>query len=92
MSETIKIVIFGDSGTGKTSLMYRYMTNHFIEDIRLTIGVDFHVKIMKIGNKEIKLQIWDFGGEVRFRFLFPSYILGASGGIFMYDITNYSTL
>ncbi len=68
------------------------MTNQFIEDIKITIGVDFHVKTMKIANNEIKLQIWDFGGEERFRFLFPSYILGASGGIFMYDITNYSTL
>ena len=38
------------------------------------------------------MQIWDFAGEDRFRFLLPSYVLGASGGIFMYDITRYSSL
>jgi len=38
------------------------------------------------------LQLWDFGGEDRFRFLLPKYVSGSSGGIFMYDITRYSTL
>ncbi len=91
-NETHKIVIFGEAGTGKTTLMHRYITNRFSEDIKITIGLDFHVKTLSIEEKKVKLQIWDFGGEERFRFLFPSYMLGASGGIFMYDITNYSTL
>ncbi len=38
------------------------------------------------------MQIWDFAGEDRFRFLLPSYLMGASGGIFMFDITRYSSL
>ena len=58
----------------------------------MTIGVDFEIKTIVVNRKTIKLQIWDFGGEERFRFLLPRYIRGAGGGIFMYDITNYSSL
>lgn len=87
-----KVIIFGDAGSGKTTLLKRYMTNLFISDTQMTIGVDFEIKTLVIDKKIIKLQIWDFGGEERFRFLLPRYIRGAGGGIFMYDITNYSSL
>lgn len=87
-----KVIIFGDAGSGKTTLMKRYMTNKFISDTKMTIGVDFEIKTIFFNGKTIKLQIWDFGGEERFRFLLPKYIRGAGGGIFMYDITNYSSL
>ncbi len=59
---------------------------------RLTIGVDFHVKTIEINNKKIKLQIWDVGGEERFRFLLPTYCLGANAAFLLYDITRSSTL
>ncbi len=58
----------------------------------MTLGVDFHLKALEIDGEMIKLQIWDFAGEERFRFLFPSYIRGANGAIFMFDITNYGSL
>jgi len=87
-----KVIIFGDAGSGKTTLLRRYVTDLFISDTQMTIGVDFEIKTIVIDGKTIKLQIWDFGGEERFRFLLPKYIRGASGGIFMYDITNYSSL
>ena len=89
---TYKIVIFGDAGCGKTTLNQRYLTNLFKSDSTMTIGVDFEVKSLEIDEKKVKLQIWDFGGEERFRFLLPTYVKGASGGLFMYDITNYSSL
>jgi len=89
---TFKIVIFGDSQTGKTTLTHRFLTNLFKEEISMTLGVDFMLKAVDIDNVKIKLQIWDFAGEERFRFLFPSYIRGANGAIFMYDITNYGSL
>jgi len=87
-----KIVIFGDSQTGKTTLTHRYLTNLFKEDIQMTLGVDFLLKAIEMNDERIKLQIWDFAGEERFRFLFPTYIRGANGAIFMYDITNYGSL
>ena len=87
-----KICLFGDGGVGKTTLLGRYLTGLFRSNQTITIGVDFHVKKIEVNGKIVLLQIWDFAGEKRFRFLLPSYILGASGGIFMYDITRYSSL
>ena len=87
-----KICLFGDGGVGKTTLVNRYLTGVFKTDSSITIGVEFHIKKIKIGEYNITLQIWDFAGEERFRFLLPSYVLGASGGIFMYDITRYSSM
>ncbi len=87
-----KICLFGDGGVGKTTLLGRYLTGLFTSSQTITIGVDFHVKKIDVDDKTVLLQIWDFAGEKRFRFLLPSYILGASGGIFMYDITRYSSL
>ncbi len=86
-----KIIIFGDGGVGKTTLITRYLTGIFKSDELITIGVDFHVKKIEIEGKRVSLQIWDFAGEERFRFLLPSYVIGASGGIFLYDITRYSS-
>ena len=86
-----KVCLFGDGGVGKTTLINRYLTGVFEGGSELTIGVDFHIKKLEIQEKRISLQIWDFAGEERFRFLLPSYVLGASGGIFMFDITRYVT-
>jgi len=87
-----KICIFGDGGVGKTSLVQRYLTGVFTDGTAMTLGVDFHVKTIEFGDMEVGLQIWDFAGEEQFRHLLPRYVLGASGGIFMYDITRYSSL
>ncbi len=95
---TLKVVIFGDAGTGKTTLAHRYMTGLFKQN-KLTLGVQFHVKKVNITLDEnpqksfsVKLQIWDFGGEKRFRFLLPPYCRGAQAGLFLYDVTSKKTL
>ena len=90
-SSILKVVIFGDAGCGKTALAKRFMTNIFIPDSGMTIGVDFQYKILRIDGKHVKLMIWDFAGEERFRFTFPHYISGTKGGILMYDITDHSS-
>ena len=89
---TFKIVLFGDAGTPKAELTQRFLTNLFVSDSKMTIGVDFEVKSLIVDKNKVKLQIWDFGGEERFRFLLPTYIRGAKGGLFIYDVTNYSSL
>ncbi|MHA2282153.1 MAG: Rab family GTPase [Promethearchaeota archaeon] len=89
---TYKIVLFGDSSVNKTQLSKKFLTNLFKSDTIMTIGVDFEVKSLEIDDHWIKLQIWDFGGEERFRFLLSTYVRGANGALFLYDITNYSTL
>lgn len=84
--------MLGDAAVGKTSLTIRYISGSFLEDLKLTIGVDFFSKTTKFKGKAIKYQIWDFGGEERFRFLLPQYCRGANGALFLYDITKHQTL
>lgn len=89
---TYKITVFGNGGVGKTTLLHRYITGEFFLDTKVTIGLDIAVKYLDIEGTKITLQIWDFGGEDRFRFLLPNYTRGAFGGIFMYDITRPHSL
>lgn len=87
-----KLCIFGEGGVGKSTLVNRYVSGIFKENYQMTIGVAFQSKVLKIKGLEVYLQIWDFAGEDRFKFLLPNYVSGASGGIFMYDITRYHSL
>lgn len=89
---TFKIMMLGDASVGKTSLTLRYISGFFLEDLKLTIGVDFYSKTTDFKDRKVKLQIWDFGGEERFRFLLSQYCKGANGAFFLYDITNHITL
>jgi small GTP-binding protein len=86
-----KVVLFGDAGCGKTTLRKRFISDIFVSDCSMTIGVDFETKVVKMNGLLIKLIIWDFAGEEKFRFIFPQYIYGTMGGILMYDITNSSS-
>jgi len=87
-----KMCIFGDGGVGKTTLINRYISGKYSEDFRMTIGVDFYTKSIEIGDIRVNLQIWDFAGEQQFKNLLPNYVIGASGGIFMYDISRFYSL
>ncbi len=88
-----KILMLGDAAVGKTSLSKHYIENVFTPDIRLTVGIQFFIKQeIMIEGKSVKLQIWDFGGEDRFRIMVPTLCLGSHGCIFMYDVTRPSTL
>lgn len=89
---TFKILMLGDASVGKTTLSERYITGVFNPDLKVTVGVEFFIKNLNVFGKRVKLQIWDMGGEDRFRFLLPTYCLGSSGAIFLYDITRPSTL
>ncbi len=93
---TFKILLLGDASVGKTSFTKQYCYNLFNPSERMTIGVDFHVKTIELQHdgelKNIKLQIWDLGGEDRFRFLLPTYCLGANAAFLLYDTTRSSTL
>jgi GTP-binding nuclear protein Ran len=87
-----KLCIFGDGGVGKTTLIKRYLTKIFEEDLKMTIGADFSIKDLTVEGKRVVIRIWDFGGEERFKILLPSFAKGANGGIFMFDTTRYSSL
>lgn len=89
---TYKICIFGDGGVGKTSLTERYLMGFYSYDTKRTIGASFYQKNLMYKGLLVSLSIWDFAGEEEFRSLFPNYIKGSSGAIFMYDLTRYSSL
>ena len=89
---TFKLMMLGDASVGKTSLTLRYISGYFMEDLKLTIGVDFYSKTTLFNDKKVKLQMWDFGGEERFRFLLSQYCKGANGAFFLYDITNVRSI
>jgi len=89
---TFKIMMLGEKSTQKTSLTVRYISGFYLEDLKLTIGVDFYSKTISFRDKKIKLQFWDFGGEERFRFLLSQYCKGANAAMMLYDITSPRTL
>lgn len=87
-----KILLFGDDTEGKKTLTQKFMINLFSEGHEDTIGVDFEVKSLSVDEYKIKLQIWDISGEGRFRSFLPTYISHARGGLFVYDVTEKSSL
>jgi small GTP-binding protein len=88
----LKILTAGEGGVGKTTLLHRYVEGKFSAETRMTIGVEFFLKEMEVDSKHCTLQLWDFGGQERFRFLLESYVLGAKGALLMFDLTRISSL
>ena len=86
-----KLLLIGDAGVGKSSILLRYTDNTFDEHLQSTIGVDFKVKIAVKDGKKIKLTIWDTAGQERFRTLTSAYYRGAQGIILTYDVTRRET-
>lgn len=83
-----KIILIGDSGVGKTSLMKRYTDDVYVKDAASTIGVDFKIKTIMVNNKKVKLQIWDTAGQERFRAIVSHYYRGAHGIMLVFDMLN----
>jgi Ras-related protein Rab-1A len=89
-----KAIMIGDSGVGKSSLMRRFCDDKYDEGFLSTIGVDFSIKTMSVGDdsKTLKLQIWDCAGQERFRSIVNSYYRGSHIVICVYDITDRDSL
>ena len=83
-----KIMILGDSGVGKTSILEQYVNQVFTGKYKVTIGSDFLTKDLVIDEEKVKFQIWDTAGQEKYRSLSLAYYRGADGCIFVYDITD----
>ncbi|XP_038905103.1 ras-related protein RABC2a-like [Benincasa hispida] len=87
---SFKVLLIGDSGVGKSSLLLSFISTN-ADNLAPTIGVDFKIKLLKVGGKRLKLTIWDTAGQERFRTLTSSYYRGAQGIILVYDVTRRET-
>jgi Ras-related protein Rab-1A len=86
-----KLVLIGDTGVGKSCLLMRVADDTFVETFITTIGVDFRFRMMKIGDKNVKLQIWDTAGQERFRTITSAYYRSGDGVIIVYDVGKRET-
>ncbi len=92
-----KIIILGEGGVGKTTLLHRYVSNIFLDSTKMTVGTDFFIKKVDISidnadKYQITLLLWDFAGQERFRFILNEYIRGAEGIILAFDLSRVATL
>ncbi|SMN22962.1 similar to Saccharomyces cerevisiae YML001W YPT7 Rab family GTPase [Maudiozyma saulgeensis] len=85
----LKVIILGDSGVGKTSLMHRYVNDKYSQQYKATIGADFLTKEVNIDSDKIAtMQVWDTAGQERFQSLGVAFYRGADCCVLVYDVTN----
>lgn len=84
----LKIVVIGDPGVGKTSLLLRYIDGTYSESYLCTIGVDFKVKTVVLQDQVVKMQIWDTAGQERFKPITKCYYRGSHGAVAVFDVSN----
>ena len=83
----IKILMLGDSGVGKSSLLVRYSHGEF-DQMLGTTGIDFKFNNIEIDKKKIKLEIWDTAGQERFRSITTKYYKGIMGILLVFDVSE----
>ncbi|KAI8388896.1 vacuolar biogenesis protein [Radiomyces spectabilis] len=84
----LKVIILGDSGVGKTSLMNQYVNKKFSSQYKATIGADFLTKEVMVDDKLVTMQIWDTAGQERFQSLGVAFYRGADCCVLVYDVNN----
>ena len=86
-----KVILIGDSNTGQTSLINRFVNKTFDEKYLCTIGVDFFMKTIEVDEQTIKLQIWDTAGMEKYKSISSSYYRGSHAAFVIFDLTNKNT-
>lgn len=88
---SLKFIIIGSSGVGKTALLKRLVEDVFTEESQSTIGVEFDSTVIQVDDRQVKLQIWDTAGQERFRSIAKAYFRNAVGVLLVFDITERKT-
>lgn len=84
----VKLLLLGDGGVGKTSLMLRYSEDKFSTSLLATAGVDYKTQFLEIESKRVKCQIWDTAGQQRFHTITQAYYKAAHGIVLIYDVSD----
>ncbi|KAI5820252.1 small GTPase superfamily [Pyronema omphalodes] len=84
----LKVIILGDSGVGKTSLMNQYVNKKFTTSYKATIGADFLTKEVLVDDRLVSMQLWDTAGQERFQSLGVAFYRGADCCVLVYDVNN----
>jgi len=87
----LKVLILGDSGVGKTSLMNRYVSSKFSNQYKATIGADFLTKDVTVDDRVVTMQIWDTAGQERFQSLGVAFYRGADACVLVFDVNVAKT-
>ena len=91
MTSKCKVVFLGAAGTGKSSLISRFMNSSFDKDYSSTVGIDFFTKPIQVQDHTVNLQVWDTAGQERFRSLIPAYIRDSNIAVIVYDVSDPNT-
>ena len=83
-----KIIIIGDSGVGKSSLMIRFTKGEFLENYMMTIGISHSWKVVEIDNMKIKLNIWDTAGQEKYKTITRNYYKNTNGAVISFSINS----
>lgn len=86
-----KILMLGDSGVGKSSLINRWTADTFSPTLVGTVGVDFKAKKVQFGSEQMNVQVWDTAGQEQFHKITTSYYKGANGIMLVYDVSDLSS-
>eukprot|EP01139_Manchomonas_bermudensis_P004921 Amastigsp_a174466_1902.p2 type:complete len:206 gc:universal Amastigsp_a174466_1902:681-64(-) len=87
----LKVIILGDSGVGKTSLMNQYVNKKFSSQYKATIGADFLTKEVMVEDRLVTMQIWDTAGQERFQSLGVAFYRGADCCVLVFSVTVAKT-
>jgi len=90
IDNTLKIVIVGESGVGKTNFLFRFIEGKYCKIVEPTLGTDFKSKICTLpkSRKKVKMNLWDTAGQERYMSLNKFFFQRVQGIMLMYDITN----
>ena len=87
-----KICLFGPASVGKTSLLLRYIKDYFSDSLKKTIGSNFLIKDVRIDNNNVRLLLWDIGGQAQFHKLRSIYFKGSNGAIGVFALDDPQSL
>ncbi len=92
MKKTVKLIVSGDGGVGKTSFLNRLIHDNFDDNSELTKGVDFFSKDLTVNGHEYNFVMWDFAGQNQFKQLLSNFVDGSVAAFILFDLSRFNTL